>query len=69
MHAQVNGGPALVLTAASYPEGGLSSGHVIVLWNWHAHGYLISLHFASYSIVARVTAALTIARGSKPASA
>jgi len=41
---------------------------VIVLWNWHAHGYLISLHFASYSIVARVTAALTIARGSKPAS-
>jgi hypothetical protein len=69
MHARVNGGPALVLTAASYPGGGISSGHVIVLWNWHGHGYLISLHFASYSIATRVAAALTIARASKPASA
>jgi hypothetical protein len=32
------------------------------------HGYLISLHFASYPIATRIAAALTIARGSKPAS-
>ena len=64
MHAQVNGGPALVLTAASYPVGGISSEHIIVLWNWHAHGYLISLHFASYALATRIASALTIARSS-----
>ena len=58
----------LVLIAASYPEGGISSGHVIVLWNWHEHGYFISLHFAAYSIAARIAAALTIARARKPTS-
>jgi hypothetical protein len=68
MHARVNREPALVLTTASYPAGGISSGHVIVLWNWHMHGYLISLHFASYPIATRIAAALTIARSSKPAS-
>lgn len=67
MHAQVNGSPALVLTAAQYPIGGISSEHIIVIWNWNAHGYLISLHFASHSIATRIAAALTIARASKPA--
>jgi hypothetical protein len=66
MHAQVNGLPALVLTAAQYPVGGISSEHIIVLWNWHAHGYLISLHFASYATATRLAAALTIARSCSP---
>jgi hypothetical protein len=66
MHAQVNGAPALILTADPYPGGGISSGHKIVLWNWHAHGYLISLHFASYPIATRIATALTIARSSTP---
>jgi hypothetical protein len=66
MHAQVNGDPALVLTAAPYPAGGISSGHMIVLWNWHTHGYLLSLHFASYAMATRIATALTIARSSSP---
>lgn len=68
MHAQVNGAAALVLIAAPYPGGGISSGHIIVLWNRHAHGYLISLHFASYAIATRIATALTIARSSSPTS-
>jgi hypothetical protein len=72
MHANVNGEAALVLSAGPYPAGGISSGHVIALWNWHGHGYLISLHFAaapsgaSYSRAARIAAALTIARSCMP---
>jgi hypothetical protein len=55
-----------------YPAGGISSGHVIALWNWHRHGYLLSLHFvaapngASYSLAARIAATLTIARSCMP---
>jgi hypothetical protein len=66
MHAQVNGAAALILTAAPYPGGGISSGHIIVLWNWHAHGYLISLHFAPYAVATRIATALIIARSSRP---
>jgi len=67
MHDTVNGAPALVLAAAAYPEGGLSGGHVIILWNTRSHGYFISIHFAvspsgtGYSEPERLTAAVAVA--------
>jgi hypothetical protein len=47
-------------------------GHVIVLWNWQHHGYMLSFHFASapdgtaYTLRERVAAALEIARSCTP---
>lgn len=67
LHAMVKGLPALVLNAPAHPEGGLSGGHIIVLWNRDGHGYLVSLHFAvsptrtPYVESQRITAALAIA--------
>lgn len=68
----VGGSPALVLVAPGYPTGGFNGGHVLVVWNWHVHGYFISLHYdgsrtgASYTQDARVAAALAIARSARP---
>jgi hypothetical protein len=66
-HDALNGTPALVLTAPAYPEGGLSGGHLIILWNTRGHGYFISIHFAvsptgaSYSESERLTTAIAVA--------
>jgi hypothetical protein len=62
---------ALVLVAPGYPTGGLNSGHVLVVWNRHGHGYFVSLHYdgsrgTSYTQGARVSAALAIARSAQP---
>ena len=68
----LGGSPALVLVAPDYPTGGFNGGHVLVVWNWHGHGYFISLHYdgsrigASYTQDARVAAALAIARSARP---
>jgi hypothetical protein len=67
----VGGSRALVLVAPDYPTGGFNGGHVLVVWNWHGHGYFISLHYdgsrtgASYTQRARVAAALAIARSAR----
>ncbi|WP_028060509.1 hypothetical protein [Candidatus Solirubrobacter pratensis] len=36
--------PALVLKAQGFPTGGIHGGHVIVVWNQHGHGYVLSMH-------------------------
>jgi hypothetical protein len=47
-------------------------GHVIALWNWRDHGYFVSLHYdgsrtgTSYTLEARLGAALAIARSAQP---
>lgn len=66
-HATVRTRQALVLVAAPYPTGGFMGEHVIVLWNWRQHGYMLSFHFDgapngdSYSLAERVTAAVRLA--------
>jgi hypothetical protein len=68
----VGGARALVLVTPAYPAGGFMGGHVIVLWNWHGHGYFISLHYdgsqtgVSYTVQERASAALVIARSAHP---
>ena len=63
----VLGRSALILVAPSYPGGGFMSDHIIVLWNWNRHGYLLSLHFngarggRDYTLRERVNAALAMA--------
>jgi hypothetical protein len=70
--ATIRATDALVLVAPSYPDGGFMGGHVIILWNWQHHGYMLSFHFASapsgapYTVRERVAAALAIARSSAP---
>ncbi len=70
--AMVGGTGALILLAPPYPEGGFMGGHVIVLWNWQRHGYMLSFHFGSsraehvYTLAERVAAALAVARGFTP---
>jgi hypothetical protein len=74
-HATVLGRDALILVASPYPGGGFMGGHVIVLCNWHQHGYMLSFHFTAYTLTERLTAALDVAssfatvepgRGSSP---
>jgi hypothetical protein len=71
-HETVRTTDALVLVAPQYPDGGFMGGHVIVLWNWQHHGYMLSLHFASapdgtaYTLAERIVAALDIARSCTP---
>jgi hypothetical protein len=38
---------ALLLRIAPYPEGGVHGGHFAIVWNLHAAGYVISVHFLS----------------------
>lgn len=64
--------PALILLAPPYPEGGFMGDHVIVLWNWERHGYMLSFHFEGsrtgrvYTVAQRIAAALAVARSFKP---
>jgi hypothetical protein len=73
LRASIHGTPALVLVAAGYPEGGLLSSHVIVLWNQGHHGYFVSPHFGvspkgvPYSETQRIAAAFAIARSATQA--
>jgi hypothetical protein len=59
---------ALILGAPPYPDGGFMGGHLIVLWNWQHHGYMLSFHFAgapgggAYTLVQRLAAAMQVAR-------
>ena len=68
----VRGHDALVLAAPPYPNGGFMGGHVIVLWNSHRHGYMLSFHFEvsrsghAYSLATRVATALAVARSFAP---
>lgn len=70
--AKIHGTAALILVAAGYPQGGLLSSHLIVLWNHGQHGYFVSPHFdvspkgTPYSRPERIAAALTIARSATP---
>jgi hypothetical protein len=74
-HATVAGMPALVLLAPPYPDGGISGDHVIVIWNWHRHGYMVSLHFSvspagrPNPLAERIAAALAVARSFTPVAA
>jgi hypothetical protein len=36
--------PAVVLRAQGFPNGGIHGGHLIVVWNEHGHGYVLSMH-------------------------
>ena len=62
-----DGAEALVLQAAPYPKGGFMGGHLIILWNWHSHGYMLSFHFdgvrngSLYATGQRLAAALAVA--------
>ncbi len=60
-HASVRGQPALVLTSAPYPFGGMNGGHVIVLFNVEGHGAFVSLHLGGYTQAQRIAAALAVA--------
>jgi hypothetical protein len=68
----IRGHDALVLVAPAYPQGGFMGGHVIILWNWHQHGYVLSLHFdgsrngRAYALPERVAAALAVAASFAP---
>jgi hypothetical protein len=59
---------ALILVAPPYPDGGFMGGHLIVLWNWKHHGYMLSFHFAAapnghaYTRDDRLAAAMQVAR-------
>ncbi len=70
--ARVRAQDALILVAPPYPEGGLMGGHVIVLWNWQRHGYMLSFHFGGsanghdYTLAERIAAALAVARSFAP---
>ena len=72
--ANVRGRDALILVAPAYPQGGLMGGHVIILWNWHGHGYMLSLHFDGspsgriYTLTERIAAALAVAGSFAPAA-
>jgi len=68
LRARVAGRPAVALRMPwGYPAGGLHGDHVIVVWNQHGHGYLVSVHFSGgrgtfrYSEDDRIHAALAIA--------
>lgn len=67
----IRGARGLILVAPNFPQGGLSGGHVIVVWNAHGHGYFISLHLAvdptgrPYAAASRIKAAMTIAISSR----
>ena len=68
LRARVGGRPALTLRVPwGYPAGGGHGDHVIVVWNEHGHGYLVSVHFSGgrgpfrYSEHDRINAALAIA--------
>lgn len=71
-HATVLRSDALVLLAAPYPKGGFMGGHVIILWNWHGHGYMLSFHFDGsragrvYTQSERVATALAVAASFAP---
>lgn len=41
--------PALLLKVTDYPDGGVHSGHLAIIWNEGNHGYTLSLHFAEPS--------------------
>lgn len=70
--ASVSGHEALVLVAPAFPEGGLMGGHIIILWNSHRHGYILSFHFdgsrggKTYTLNQRLTAALAVAASFAP---
>ena len=57
----VAGRPALVLTAAPYPLGGIHGDHVLVLFNVEGHGAFVSLHLGGSSRAQRIAAALAVA--------
>jgi hypothetical protein len=64
----VRASEALILVAPPYPDGGFMGGHLIILWNWQHHGYMLSFHFAgapgggAYTLVQRLAAAMQVAR-------
>lgn len=74
MTVSVNGLRGLALRAPPFPVGGLSGGHIIVVWNVDHHGYFVSLHLSRdprghpYSVAQRIQAALVIARSYKRVS-
>ena len=41
----VAGDAALLLRVAGYPDGGVHGGHLAVVWNRGAAGYVLSMHF------------------------
>jgi hypothetical protein len=41
----VAGHPALLMTVASFPDGGVHGGHLAVVWNQRQAGYALSIHF------------------------
>lgn len=70
----VRGQDALVLAAPLYPDGGFMGTHVIVIWNYQSHGYMLSFHFEvsrsghAFSLAERVATALAVARSFAPVS-
>jgi hypothetical protein len=40
------GRPALVLSMAPYPDGGINGGHYVLVWNQDRSGYIMSFHYA-----------------------
>lgn len=63
--ASVHGAPARVLRAAAFPQGGLHGGHVLVLWNEHGHGYMVSIHAARMPVAHQVAVVLEMARSTE----
>jgi hypothetical protein len=41
--------PALLLTVAGFPAGGIHGGHVAVVWNQGSDGYVLSMHFGEHA--------------------
>lgn len=62
---RVHGQPAAIMTAPSYPQGGIHGGHSIVMWNEDGRGYLVSTH-SETSRRAATRTAIQLARSSQP---
>jgi len=58
----IAGGRAAVYQAAPYPQGGLHGGHVVVLWNAHGRGRLVSVHAVGLPRREVIRLAVAIAR-------
>ncbi len=65
--ARIRGHAALVLAAPPFPRGGIHGNHVIVVWNEHGRGRVVSLHFRDqldpgrYDGADRIRVALAVA--------
>jgi hypothetical protein len=62
--AKVHGKPARIFQEPRYPQGGIHGGHILVAWNEHDHGYLVSLHASNMPRAEQVKLALAMARSS-----